>query len=270
MNNLEYDHADIFPDLDAIKTQFQHLVRIVPDNGLILYHAEDKNLLNVLKDPVWSPSESFSSQQGDWIVQDANDDFSRFSIFHNDTVAGTVEWSLIGQHNAENACAAIAAANHIGVNPDVSIQALASFKNVKRRMQQLASVDGITVYDDFAHHPTAINATLTALRNKVGQATIHAILEPRSNTMKAGVHKQTLVPSMQAADRCYLFQSDDVKWDISNSLDTNDESRQVYTSTDAIIDAVVNNCNSGDHIIIMSNGGFENIHQRLIQRLQKQ
>lgn len=269
INNLEFDHADIFPDLESIKTQFRHLVRIVPAHGLIISKQDDENIIDVLASGIWSASETFSGFESNWNIQDASADYSLFSVMHDDSNVGRVNWSLIGKHNAENALAAIAAANHIGIDPPGSIAALKDFKNVKRRLEKIGEVNGISVYDDFAHHPTAVNATLTALRNKVGSQRIHVVLEPRSNTMKAGIHRHTLGPSLEKADYCYLFQSPDVKWDIAECMQSEGETRQVFSSTGDIINSVIQVCGPGDHILIMSNGGFENIHQRLLQSLKE-
>ncbi|MDX1518915.1 MAG: UDP-N-acetylmuramate:L-alanyl-gamma-D-glutamyl-meso-diaminopimelate ligase [Gammaproteobacteria bacterium] len=268
INNLEFDHADIFPDLEAIKTQFRHLLRIIPETGLIISHHDDENIHDVLAAGTWCEVQTFSGAGSDWNIGNSSNDYSSFSVLKGGAACGQVDWPLIGKHNAENALAAIAAATHVGIEPAVSMAALGEFKNVKRRLQMLDQVNGITVYDDFAHHPTAIEATLTALRNRVGGARIHAILEPRSNTMKAGVHSNTLGPSLQAADYCYLYQSADVLWDMARCMQSDDERSTVFTSTDEIIDSVMKRSRPGDHILIMSNGGFENIHQRLLQRLQ--
>ncbi len=269
INNLEFDHADIFPDLQAIKTQFRHLLRIVPENGLVIVNGADTNIREILDQGVWSQTSTFSVDTGDWHLGEAASDYSCFTVIRDDHEAGVVEWPLFGRHNAENALAAIAAASHVGIDPAASIRALRDFINVKRRLQVIGEVNGITVYDDFAHHPTAISASLTALRERVGDAVIHAVLEPRSNTMKAGVHRHSLVPAMDKADYCYLYQSPDVSWNMADDLDRGDDTRQVFTATDEIIDALVLRCQAGAHILIMSNGGFENIHQRLLQRLQQ-
>ncbi len=268
LNNLEFDHADIFPDLEAIKTQFRHLLRVVPDNGLVLQHATDENIKDVMGTASQTRTQTFSAVHGDWQLFEPNVDYSSFQVSYENEVCARIQWSLIGRHNAENALAAIAAAAHVGIDADTSAKALTSFRNVKRRLQLLACVNDIHIYDDFAHHPTAIAATLDALRDKVGNRTIHAVLEPRSNTMKAGVHADTLVPSMQSADEVYLFQSKDVQWDIAASIRAGNASRRVFNSTDNIIEALVEKCQPGDHILIMSNGGFENIHARLIERLK--
>ncbi len=268
INNLEFDHADIFPDLESIKMQFRYLLRIVPGNGRVIYHEGNDNITDLLSGGFWSESQTFSAVAGDWCVGKHTPDYSGFSVVHDKIDAGTVKWSLIGEHNAENALAAIAAAAHVGVSAQVSIAALEKFRNVKRRLERLGEVNGIIVYDDFAHHPTAIHTTLVALRNKVGKQRIHIVLEPRSNTMKAGVHSRTLGPALDPADFCYIFQSAEVKWNIADSISANGNRRRVFTSTDDIITALMQNCEPGDHIVIMSNGGFESIHQRLLQRLK--
>lgn len=269
INNLEYDHADIFPDLEAVKTQFRHLLRIVPGNGLIISHATDDNIHDVLASGAWSARQTFSSSAGDWCLSENSPDFSSFTVVNNNQPVGKVDWPLVGQHNAENALAAIAAAAHVGVAPARSVSALSEFRNVRRRLEVLGEVNGVTVYDDFAHHPTAILATLSGLRNKIGKQRIHAVLEPRSNTMKSGVHCHTLGPSLAPADFCYLYQSPEVTWPIADYMPDGDKSRRVYDSTGAIIDALMNDLVAGDHVIIMSNGGFENIHQRLLERMRQ-
>ncbi|MCG8324998.1 MAG: UDP-N-acetylmuramate:L-alanyl-gamma-D-glutamyl-meso-diaminopimelate ligase [Thiotrichales bacterium] len=267
INNLEYDHADIFPDLEAIKTQFRHLLRIIPENGLIICKQDDEHIADVLTSGCWSGVETFAGQTGDWTLSDPDPDHSRFGVIQKDKQVGTVNWSLIGQHNAENALAAIAAANHVGIDPLTAIEALVTFRNVKRRLEVIGTVQGITVYDDFAHHPTAVAATIAGLRNRVGTKKIHAVLEPRSNTMKSGVHRETLGPSLDAADYCYLYQSPGVEWDIARYIKSDNGTRQVFTSTESIIDELESRCHAGDHVLIMSNGGFEDIHRRLLERL---
>jgi len=267
LNNLEYDHADIFPDIEAIQTQFHHLIRTVPANGLIISHAEDKYLDETLDKGCWTPLEYFAGMQTKgWQARPLSDDGSEFDVLFDDSKIATAKWSMLGQHNMQNALAAIAAARHVGVPAALAVESLSGFKGIKRRMEVRGVVKGITVYDDFAHHPTAIQLTLDGLRKNVGDKKIIAILEPRSNTMKMGVHKTTLANSLQLADEVYLFQADNLEWDLAKEL--NSDSIQVFSSTQAIIDKVLSEVKTDDHILIMSNGGFENIHQRLLDVLE--
>jgi len=267
LNNLEYDHADIFPNIEAIQTQFHHLIRTVPANGLIISHANDKYLDETLEQGCWTALEYFAgTQTKGWQAKPLRDDGSEFDVMFDNSKIATAKWSMLGQHNMQNALAAIAAARHVGVPAALSVESLSGFKGIKRRMEVHGVVKGITIYDDFAHHPTAIQLTLDGLRKNVGDKKIIAILEPRSNTMKMGVHKATLANSLQLADEVYLFQADSLEWDIAKEL--NSDSVQVFSSTQAIIDKVLSEAKIDDHILIMSNGGFENIHQRLLNALK--
>ncbi len=269
INNMEFDHADIFKDIEAIQTQFHHLIKTIPGNGLIISRAKDENIQISLDKGCWTPVQTFSSSSGDWTLEKIKNDHSQFKVMFKGKEIGEVEWSLIGEHNAENALAAIAAAKHVGVDPKNACESLKDFKSVKRRLEKLGEFNGITVYDDFAHHPTAIELTLKALRQKVGKSRIIAILEPRSNTMKSGVHQETLGPSLQEADQIFLFQSDAVAWDLELNTDMLAKKRCVLQATESIIEQTSGYAKAGDHIIIMSNGGFEGIQQRLIERLQE-
>lgn len=267
LNNLEYDHADIFPNVEAIQTQFHHLLRTVPANGLVVSHANDQYLEQTINKGCWTPIEYFSGKQKQgWQTKPVTDDGLEFDVLFDSKKIATAKWSMLGQHNMDNALAAIAAARHVGVPAELSIESLNGFKGIKRRMEIRGVKKGITVYDDFAHHPTAIQLTLDGLRKNVGNKKIIAILEPRSNTMKMGVHKDTLAQSLLAADEIYLYQADSLAWDLTADLDL--KSMQVFSSTQAIIDKVVNEARAEDHILIMSNGGFENIHQRLLDELK--
>lgn len=264
LNNLEYDHADIFPDLAAIQTQFHHLVRTVPGNGMVISPADDAPLNETLQRGCWSERQQLGS---DWQAELINDDGSAFSVIYQQQKVGEVHWSLLGQHNVNNGVMAIAAAHHAGVTLDDAIAALASFKNVKRRMEVKGLVNNITVYDDFAHHPTAIETTLAGLRNKVKDARIIAILEPRSNTMKMGVHQKTLANSWQAADDILLFEPNGMNWSLAEVASHSGKPATCYTDVQAIIDKAVALAQPGDHILVMSNGGFEGIHKRLLDAL---
>jgi len=270
LNNLEYDHADIFPDIEAIQTQFHHLMRTVPANGLVISNAGSSYLDEVIERGCWTPVEYFSAtKNSDWQAKPVSQDGLEFDVLFNSRKIASAKWSMLGQHNMQNALAAIAAARHVGVPAELAIESLAAFKGIKRRMEVRGKVNNITVYDDFAHHPTAIRLTLDGLRKNVGNKRIVAILEPRSNTMKMGVHKKTLAESLQIADQVYLYQADNLAWKIEENLRNNKGSVQLISSTQAIIDKVLNETKADDHIVIMSNGGFENIHQRLIDALKK-
>lgn len=273
MNNLEFDHADIFPDLEAIKRQFHHLIRTVPGQGLIVSNSEDQNLDDVLKLGCWTPVESFSSTASDisalpeWQSHHASTDSSEFEVYCNGQAEGKIQWPLIGKHNIENALAAIAAARHAGVPVTQSIQALKEFRNVKRRLELRANTGGIRLYDDFAHHPTAIATTLDGLRGRVNKERIIALLEPRSNTMRLGVHSDTLAPALTKADIVFLYQPEDLNWDIQKVIQSINGQARLFSSVDAIVDAVKEEIKPGDHILVMSNGAFGGIHEKLISVL---
>ncbi len=268
LNNLEYDHADIFPDLAAIQTQFHHLVRTVPGEGLIISPAGDAALNATLARGCWTPRATLG-EGGDWQARALAPDYSRFEVLCEGRALGTVQWETVGRHNALNALAAIAAARHAGVEPAASIGALRGFKNVRRRMEKIAEIDGVTVYDDFAHHPTAVEVTLAALRARVGTgARIIAVLEPRSNTMKLGVHRQELVHALAAADAALLLQPESLGWDLAEATRALGEKRRVFARVEEIVTALVAMARHGDHILIMSNGGFGGIYQRLPAALQ--
>ena len=270
LNNLEFDHADIFPDLDAIKRQFHHLIRTVPGNGLIVLPEEDDNLQDVLAMGCWSNTERFSLRGADaeWQVQDYDESTNQFNLCFKEQDFGRVKWSLLGRHNVCNAVAAIIAARHAGVPVEQAIAALAEFKNVKRRMEVLAEIHGITVYDDFAHHPTAITTTLAGLRKKVGNARIIAVLEPRSNTMRMGIHQDQLGASLNEADQTILYQPADLGWDLSAVAESSNSSTTLIDNIDDIIANLLNQASSGDHIVIMSNGGFGGLHKKLVSALE--
>jgi UDP-N-acetylmuramate: L-alanyl-gamma-D-glutamyl-meso-diaminopimelate ligase len=270
LNNLEFDHADIFSDLEAIKVQFHHLIRTVPGNGLIICNHDDVNLPEVLQRGCWTPVENFAqSGRDDWCAKALAEDNHRFEVYFNAALQGVVDWPLIGEHNMLNALAAIAAARHAGIPADLAIESLGSFTGIKRRMEVRGEVNGVTVYDDFAHHPTAIAMTLAGLRNAVGEAQILAILEPRSNTMRMGVHTAHLSAALQAADRVMLYKPDGIDWDMTAIVESLNGKAQQFNNTAAIIDAVVQQAAAGSHILVMSNGGFENIHVRLLEALKQ-
>ena len=273
LNNLEFDHADIFADLDEIKRQFHHLVRTIPGNGLIIAPQADAHLADVLQQGCWTPVEHIVSaepQPRSWSAQDIAADGSVFSVYWGDQHVGDVHWSLMGMHNVYNALAAIAAARHAGVIAAEAVAALSGFESVKRRMEVRGVVNGVTVYDDFAHHPTAIRLTLEGLRQRVGRANIIAIVEPRSNTMRLGVHEQTLAPSLARADQVVLFQPPDIACDLGTIASAIGPQAQVMEDVENIVSFVRGYARSGDHVLVMSNGGFGGIHQRLLEALDDQ
>ncbi|MGW8227470.1 MAG: UDP-N-acetylmuramate:L-alanyl-gamma-D-glutamyl-meso-diaminopimelate ligase [Gammaproteobacteria bacterium] len=270
LNNLEFDHADIFSNLEAIKIQFHHLIRTIPGNGLIISNRDDVNLPEVLQRGCWTPVEHFAhTSQHDWSATALADDYHRFEVSLNNEQQGVVDWPLIGEHNMLNALAAIAAARHAGVPADLAIESLGRFAGIKRRMEVRGEVNGITVYDDFAHHPTAIATTLAGLRKAVGRAPIVAILEPRSNTMRMGVHTAQLATALRMADQVMLYKPDGIDWDMTAIVESLNGKAQQFSNTTAIIDAVVQQAVTGSHILVMSNGGFENIHVRLLEALSQ-
>lgn len=264
LNNLEFDHADIFEDLAAIEKQFHHLVRTVPQQGLVVANQQE-SLDRVLARGYWSALERIDSAIG-WQVRNV-DAQGRFDVFFNGERQGNVSWELLGEHNRNNALAVIAAARHVGVAPCIAIEALAEFKNVKRRMEIKGEVRGVTVYDDFAHHPTAIATTVAGLRAKVGKARILAVLEPRSNTMKLGVMKDALPDSLRDADTVFCYAAN-LGWDAAAALAAIQHKAQTFDDLPALVQAVAKQAQAGDHVLVMSNGGFGGVHQQLLQALQ--
>ncbi len=274
INNLEYDHADIFPDLNTIKTQFHHLIRIVPSEGLVITNGEESNVQDVIDRGCWTPIETFSSDQNSsektgWEAKYIKADGSEFEVLLDGENQGTVKWTLLGKHNVSNALAAIAASRHAGVPAEHAINALTEFKGIKRRMELRGEVNNIRVYDDFAHHPTAIETTLNGLRANVGDSKIIAILEPRSNTMRLGTHKASLANSLQVADQVILFQPEGLYWDMGDVLSALGDKASLYNNIDALVSAVTQDVNRGDHLLVMSNGGFGGIHEKLLTALEQ-
>ena len=270
LNNLEFDHADIFDDLAMIQRQFHHLVRTVPSEGLILAPLNDGNIHEVLDMGCWTPVEYFDPEiEAGWHAARASADGHSFDVICEGENAGRVDWPLIGRHNLANALAAMAAARHAGVPVTQAIGSLAGFRNVKRRMELRGEVGGIRIYDDFAHHPTAIATTLEGLRRQVGEARILALLEPRSNTMRLGVHAHLLAGSLEAADRVLVFEPNDLRWDLQKALDPLGSRSEVFHDTGALLRRAVELALPGDHLLVMSNGGFEGIHQRLLDALEE-
>ncbi|OHX16689.1 UDP-N-acetylmuramate:L-alanyl-gamma-D-glutamyl-meso-diaminopimelate ligase [Chromobacterium amazonense] len=264
LNNLEFDHADIFADLAAIETQFHHLVRTIPGNGRIVSNGREANLDRVLARGCWTPTERFGVDAG-WQLGALHDD-GGFDVWLEGKLQGTVRWALLGEHNRLNAVAAIAAARHAGVAVKDAIDALSRFANVKRRMEVKGVAGGVTVYDDFAHHPTAIATTLEGLRRKVGAARILAVLEPRSNTMKLGTMKDALPGSLALADRVFCSAAG-LNWNPGEALQPIGDKAQTFTDFDALLRAIVAEAKPGDHVLVMSNGGFGGIHQKLLDKL---
>ncbi len=267
LNNLEYDHADIFPDLAAITLQFHYFVRTVPGSGLLVVNAHNENLSAVLALGRWTPVEHFAAPDG-WQAVSRNLEASHFQVLFQGKDQGTVEWELIGEHNMANALAALAAARHAGVPVKTAISALSKFRNVKRRLEVRGEMRGITVYDDFAHHPTAIATTLQALRARVGNRRILAVLELRSNTMRMGVHRDTLAGSLTLADKVLMLKPADLNWNLDRVTGALAGRGQAYSTVEEIIESLVKETRPEDNVLIMSNGGFGNIHARLLERLQ--
>ncbi len=262
LNNLEFDHADIFPDLAAIETQFHHLVRTVPGNGLIVANGREASLNRVLERGCWSPVERFGTAQG-WTMGAAD------VLAFKEEFQGALNWQLFGEHNRMNALAAIAAARHAGVPASFGIEALGKFENVKRRMEVRGVANGVTVYDDFAHHPTAIATTLSGLRRKVGHGRVLAVLEPRSNTMKLGVMKDALPGSLQDADRVFCYGAN-LGWDAAAALAPLGDKARTFADLDLLVAAVAAAALPGDHVLVMSNGGFGGVHEKLLAALENQ
>jgi UDP-N-acetylmuramate: L-alanyl-gamma-D-glutamyl-meso-diaminopimelate ligase len=273
LNNLEYDHADIYPDVGAIQRQFHHLVRIVPGRGRIVWNAADARLKETLAMGSWTPLEGFARGPHADALWSARalpgaEDFSRFEVLEAGRAQGTVEWQLIGAHNVENALAAIAAARHAGVPVPRAIEALAHFRGVARRLQLRGEVRGVRVYDDFAHHPTAIATTLDGLRRRVGnEARIVAVLEPRSHTMRMGVHRDTLAPALAGADEAWLYTPADLGWDASAVLAALGARGHAAGDVATLARELARALRPGDHALIMSNGGFGGLHEKLLKEL---
>jgi UDP-N-acetylmuramate: L-alanyl-gamma-D-glutamyl-meso-diaminopimelate ligase len=271
LNNLEHDHADIYPDVAAIQWQFHQLLRMVPRRGLVVAKAGDANLEQLLKQGCWTPIERYAVEPvpglGWQAVLAPQADGSSFAVVHAGKAVGEVTWPLLGLHNVENALAAISAARHAGVDPVVAIAALREFRGVRRRMEVRGVARGVTVYDDFAHHPTAIATTLDGLRRKVDGQRIIAVLEPRSNTMKLGTHRDALAASLQTADRVWLYQGPDVKWDVRSLGQSLGAKASVATTIDELVAALATEAGPDNHVLIMSNGAFGGVHGKLLERL---
>lgn len=268
LNNLEFDHADIFPDVAAIQRQFHHLVRTVPGNGRLIVNAHDRHLAEVLAMGCWTPVETFGIETGDWQARLIQADGTHFEVCHHDVVIGEVHWPLLGTHNVMNALAALAAANAAGADPQALLAAFADFQSVRRRMEVVAEVGGVRVYDDFAHHPTAIATTLAGLRAKVGSARILVALEPRSNSMRLGAHADGLAPSLADADAVVFLHRPELVWDAQKVTAALAGHGSAVPTVNALIAALKAQVQSGDHVVFMSNGGFESAPRRFAELLK--
>ncbi len=269
LNNLEYDHADIFPNLSAIQAQFHQLIRTIPGQGQIILPRQDTHLDNTLELGCWTPLTRFGlDPSAEWHALLTQEDGSRFQIFHHATLHGEIEWELSGRHNVCNALAAIAAATHAGICPTDAILALTEFKNVKRRMELLGIVNDIHIYDDFAHHPTAISTTLDGIRRRIGPQRLIAIIEPRSNSMRMGIHADQLPDSLAHADLAFLYTPPDLNWRPESYLATRSNIK-IHNDIEQLITAMARIAQPGDHFVFMSNGGFGNIHVRFLDTLRK-
>ena len=274
LNNLEHDHADIYPDVASIQRQFHLLLRTMPGNGRLLVNAGEPNLAEVLQMGCWTPVEHFATDAragAAWHVAPSGTtgDFSSFEVWRGGRSVGRVDWDLLGRHNAANALAAIAAAVHAGVDDAAALEALRRFGGVKRRMEVRGVVDGIVVYDDFAHHPTAITTTLEGVRRKAGHGRVIAVLEPRSNTMKLGTHKAALPESLRGADRVFVYRSAEVKWDVAEAMQPLGDLVVVHSAPESLVAALVATARPGDHLVLMSNGSFGGLHERLLGALRE-
>jgi UDP-N-acetylmuramate: L-alanyl-gamma-D-glutamyl-meso-diaminopimelate ligase len=270
INNIEFDHADIYKDVDAILWQFHQLVRTVPSNGLIIANGRDANVDKLRARGIWTPVETFSASDApvDWAAAyDSIGEASRFTVRRRGAVLGSVLWELLGAHNLENALAAAAAAVHVGVSADVALAALAEFKGVKRRLEKRGTFGGISVYEDFAHHPTAITTTLAGLRSRNASNRIVAVMEPRSNTMRMGVHRDTLADAFSGADRLFVLGGNDLGWDAAAALAPLGRKATVSANVEELLHDLLAELRSGDHVVLMSNGGFQGLPTRLEQAL---
>lgn len=273
LNNLEHDHADIYPDVASIQKQFHLLLRTVPGTGRLIVNAEEPNLEEVLRLGCWTPVERFGSVAAtplDWRIAPAggSGDYASFEVWRGERCFGRIDWDQLGKHNAANAVAALAAAAHAGVEVQAGMEALCRFGGVKRRLEVRGVVDGVTVYDDFAHHPTAITTTLDGVRRKAGPGRVIAVLEPRSNTMKLGTHKAALADSLRGADRVFVYQSPEVKWDVTDAMQPLGSLATVESDPARLVAALVAEARPGDRFVLMSNGSFGGLHERLLQALR--
>ncbi len=269
VNNLEFDHADIFDDLAAIQKQFHYLIRTVPSEGLIIIPPDEVDIDETLSMGCWSKKQTVGLEAGDLQATEVSADGSEFKVQYQGKFQANVNWQMLGRHNVSNALAAIAAARHVGVNISQACEALAAFKGIKRRMELYGEVKGIRVYDDFAHHPTAIESTIKGLKANIGERKLIAILELRSNTMRMGIHKESLANCLQVADRVILFNQSDMNWSLSTVQQQLGEKATIEVSIDDIVGLIRDEAMRGDEILIMSNGGFCGIHEKILTVLAK-
>lgn len=273
LNNLEHDHADIYPDVAAIQWQFHQLLRMVPRNGLVVANAGEAHVREVIDMGCWTPVERFAAEaraDTSWYAKAEPDgDFTKFSVMQDKARVCDVEWDMVGRHNAQNAIAAMLAARHAGVSVERAVAALKAFKGVRRRMEVRGVVNGITVYDDFAHHPTAVETTIDGLRRRIGKERLIAVLEPRSNTMKLGTHRDALAHSLRAADEIWMYQGPSVQWDVAGAVAPLGERAKVARDLEQLLQSLAGNAKPRDHVLIMSNGGFGGIHEKLLARLRE-
>ena len=275
LNNLEYDHADIFPDIASIQRQFHHLVRTVPQRGRLIVNGEDERLAEVLAMGCWTPVERFGLQNNapdgslEWSARLVNEDGSAFAVLHRGREMGVVHWSMLGRHNVLNGLAALAAAHAVGVEVASVIPALADFRSVKRRLEVIGQSNGVTVYDDFAHHPTAIATTLQGLRAKVGDARIVVAMEPRSNSMRLGAHSDALAPSLAGADAVVFLHRPELAWDAGKVVAAIGGDARTVADVDALIATLKSVARAGDHVVFMSNGGFDGAPRRFLAALRE-
>ena len=271
ITNIEYDHADIYPDLDAIIWQFHQLIRTVPGKGLITVNGHNANVDGLLSRGVWTPVETFSAgdRAATWSAQyDLIGAKSRFSVYRHGEKVGQTGWALLGLHNLENALAAISAAAHVGVSVELALEALAQFKGVKRRMEKRGVFSGITIYEDFAHHPTAIVTTLAALRAQHPDRRIVAVVEPRSNTMRMGVHRDALRRSFDDADRVFVLASEGLDWNPESALAALGSKLCVEWGVEELLGRLLDELTQGDQVVLMSNGSFQGLPRLLQQALK--
>lgn len=268
LNNLEFDHADIYPSLDAIETQFHHLVRTVPGIGKLIVNAREPALERVINRGCWTPIEQFDVDSG-WHGIPERPDYGAFTVHYGGDSYGLLGWGLVGQHNMANAVAAIAAARHAGIEPKEAVKALGGFQNARRRLELIGSPNNISVYDDFAHHPTAIKTTLAGLRANVDGARIFAVIDLRSNSMKMGAHREGLSASIVDADHVIVHEPDNLSWDLRGAFSNNGRQVTFARDNEQIVGELKNELRSGDHVVIMSNGSFNGLHKQLLDALEQ-
>ncbi|VTU09711.1 UDP-N-acetylmuramate:L-alanyl-gamma-D-glutamyl-meso-diaminopimelate ligase [Actinobacillus porcinus] len=267
INNIGFDHADIFDDIRAIQRQFHHMIRTMPKSGLILSADSETTAKETLDMGCWSETQ-FLGQDKEWFAERITNDCSQFAVYHHGEKVAEVHWNIVGQHNMHNALMAIAAAHHIGISVENAANALSTFINAKRRLEVKGEMNDITVYDDFAHHPAEIQATLTALRDKVGGGVrILAVLEPRSNTMKMGHHKGEIAPALVRSDHVFLLQPDNIPWEVAEIAANCVQPTSWSADINKLVDMIVKEAEPKDHILVMSNGSFGGIHQKLLEKL---